>query len=294
MKFYRQITSNWDENQVKILRQYNIDVDTGINYINIYDLDLYLQLIPLFEKWDVGLDFLGEDFTKREILSSGFCIIGFWNMFGYPMPENDGGYLYKTYDTKDMCNECGVGLEQKDDFRVRKVPKYPIWGLGWIFDEFFVRTDLYKKVFKPLGIGCRPLRKYKDDSIIDSYVQLVIPVIDEPLDLSFYKSQTCPKCGETKYEAKTYGYYPLQEHPLPYIYKSKEFFGDGFSADRKIFVSALVRDKMIENGMMGFRNFVPCAKAEELSIKNQGIEEWKRVGRKKEIDISNVIIAIPD
>ena len=37
MKFYRQITSNWDENQVKILRQYNIDVDKGINRINIYD-----------------------------------------------------------------------------------------------------------------------------------------------------------------------------------------------------------------------------------------------------------------
>ena len=250
-------------------------------------------MIPFLEEWNIS-DSLGVTFTKNEILSSGFCIIEFWNMFGYPMPDNDGSYLYKTYDTKDMCNECGVGLEQKDDFRVRKVPKYPIWGLGWIFDEFFVRTDLYKKVFKPLGIGCRPLRKYKDDSIIDTYVQLVIPVIDEPLDLSFYKSQTCPKCGETKYEAKTYGYYPLQEHPLPYIYKSKEFFGDGFSADRKIFVSALVRDKMIENGMMGFRNFVPCAKAEELSIKNQGITEWKKADRKREIDLSNVIIAIPD
>ena len=293
MKFYRQITSNWDERQVEILRQHNINVKMGINILNIYDLNLYKLMIPFLEEWNIS-DSLGVTFTKNEILSSGFCIIEFWNMFGYPMPDNDGSYLYKTYDTKDMCNECGVGLEQKDDFRVRKVPKYPIWGLGWIFDEFFVRTDLYKNVFKPLGIGCRPLRKYKDDSIIDTYVQLVIPVIDEPLDLSSYKSQTCPKCRDTKYEAKTYVYYPLQEHPLPYIYKSKEYFGDGFSANRKIFVSALVRDKMIENGMMGFRNFVPCAKAEELSIKNQGIEEWKRVGRKKVIDLSNVIIAIPD
>lgn len=51
---------------------------------------------------------------------------------------------------------------------------------------------------------------------------------------------------------------------------------------------------MIENGMMGFRNFVPCAKAEELSIKNQGITEWKKQKENKEIDMSNVIIAIPD
>ena len=293
MKFYRQITSNWDENQVKILRQYNIDVDKGINRINIYDLDLYKQLIPLFEMWDVGLDFLGEDFTKREIVSAEYCIIKSWNSCGYPMPDYNMGYLYNTYEKKYVCSVCGIDKVQKDDFRVRKVPKYPIWGLGWIFDEFFVRTDLYEKIFKPLGIGCRPLRKYKDDSIIDSYVQLVIPVIDEPLDLSSYKSQTCPKCGETKYEAKTYGYYPQQEHPLPYIDKSKEFFGDGFSANRKIFVSALVRDKMIENGMLKYRDFVPCAKSEELSVKNQNMLEWQFAGRNKK-HICKMIVAIPN
>ena len=293
MKFYRQITSNWDENQVKILRQYNIDVDKGINRINIYDLDLYKQLIPLFEMWDVGLDFLGEDFTKREIVSAEYCIIKSWNSCGYPMPDYNMGYLYNTYEKKYMCSVCGIDMVQKDDFRVRKVPKYPIWGLGWIFDEFFVRTDLYKNVFKPLGIGCRPLRKYKDDSIVDTYVQLVIPVIDEPLDLSFYDPQTCPKCGVTKYDPKVRGFSPLQDHPLPYIYKSKEFFGDGFSANRKIFVSAFVRDMMIENGLFKLRSFSPCAKAEELSVKNQNMPEWLYARRNKK-HISKMIVAIPD
>ena len=97
-------------------------------------------------------------------------------------------------------------------------------------------------------------------------MQLVLPVIDEPLELSYYESLTCPECGETKYDAMTCGYYPLQEHPLPFIYKSKEFFGSGFSANRKIFVSAYLRDLMIEKGMMKHQNFVPCAKAEELGI----------------------------
>ena len=243
-------------------------------------------------KWDV-LDTLGFEFTKKEVLSSDYCVIDRWNLFGYPMPDNDGSYLYKTYDTKEMCRECGVGLEQKDDFRVKKVPKYPFWGLGWIFDEFFVRIDLYEKIFKPLGIGCRPLRKYKDDSIIDSYVQLVIPVIDESLDLSLYDPQTCAKCGVTKYDAKVHGFYPLHHHPLPYIYKSKEFFGDGFSANRKIFVSALVRDKMIENGMLKYRDFVPCAKSEELSVKNQNMLEWQFAGRNKK-HICKMIVAIPN
>ena len=292
MKIYRSISHYWEKDQVHILRQFNIDVQEGSNGFNLYDVKIYSELAPLFMKWDV-LDTLGFEFTKKEVLSSDYCVIDRWNLFGYPMPDNDGSFLYKTYDTKEMCRECGVGLEQKDDFRVKKVPKYPFWGLGWIFDEFFVRIDLYEKIFKPLDIGCRPLRKYKDDSIIDSYVQLVIPVIDESLDLSLYDPQTCAKCGVTKYDAKVHGFYPLHHHPLPYIYKNKEFFGDGFSANRKIFVSALVRDKMIENGMLKYRDFVPCAKSEELSVKNQNMLEWQFAGRNKK-HICKMIVAIPN
>lgn len=279
MRVYRQISDNWDKNQVRVMHQYNIDVQEGIYSFNVYDLKLYTELKPLFDKWEVS-DYMGVHFTKKEILSSDYCKIEYWNMCGYPMPDNDHGYLYNTYETRNLCSKCGIGKVQKDDFRVKKVPKYPIWGLGWVFDEFFVRTELYEKIFKPLGIECRSLRKYKDDSIFESYVQLVIPVIDEPLDLSLYDPQVCPKCGVTKYDPKIRGFYPLQETPLPYIYKSKEFFGDGFSANRKIFVSALLQGLMIENGMFKLRDFSPCAKAVELSVKNEGMMEWLNAGRK--------------
>ena len=295
MKIFRHITHNWNNAQVATLRKSNIfNVETGVDRFYIYDLNLYKKLIPLFKKWEVNLDFIGTDFSKKEILSAEYCIVEDWNTCGYPMPDGDMGYLYNTYETKDMCPRCGIGLVQKDDFRVRRLPKYPFWGLGWIFDEFFVRTDLYEKIFKPLGIECRPIRKYKKDTIIDSFVQLVIPVIDEALDLSAYAPEICPHCGATKYDPKPLGYYPQHEHPLPHIYKSKEYFGDGFSANRKIFVSAMVRDLMIENKMMRYRDFVPCAKAEELGIKNQGLQEWIDAGwKRKEIDLSNIIVAIP-
>ena len=287
MRVYRQISDNWDKNQVRVMHQYNIDVQEGIYSFNVYDLKVYTELKPLFDKWEVS-DYMGVHFTKKEILSSDYCKIEYWNMCGYPMPDNDHGYLYNTYETRNLCSKCGIGKVQKDDFRVKKVPKYPIWGLGWVFDEFFVRTDLYEKIFKPLGIECRPLRKYKNGSIIASYVQLVIPVIDEPLDLSYYESLTCSKCGMTKYDAMTYGYYPLQEHPLPYIYKSKEFFGDGFSANRKIFLSAFLRDMMIENHMFTYRNFVPCAKAEELNIKNHELMKWPKPKRTMGYEATNL------
>jgi len=280
MQFFRQITSNWDKNQVAILRQHGIKVEVGMVRFNIYDLNLYKELAPLFNEWDVNLDFIGTDFTNKELLSADYCVINRWNSFGYPMPDKNMGYLHNTYETKDMCSECGEGLVQTGDFRVRKVPKYPFWGLEWIFDEFFVRTDLYEQIFKPLGIGSRPLRKYKDDSIIDSYVQLLIPVIDEPLELSTYESQLCSKCSAIKYDPKPHGYFPLQEHPLPYIYKSKEFFGDGFSAFRRIYVSAYLRDLMIAKGITKLRSFVPCASPEYLNFKNQGMKEWLNVRRK--------------
>lgn len=273
MKVYRKISDNWDKNQVEILHRYNIDVQEGIDRFDISDLNLYKDLKPLLDKWEV-IDNLGTEFTKKEVLSAEYCVLVGWNSFGYPMPDNDLGYLYKTYETKYMCHVCGIGTVQKEDFRVKKVPKYPIWGLEWVFDELFVHTDLYEKFFKPLGIACRPLRKYKDDSIIDSYVQLVIPVIEESLDLTLYEPEICKECGVTKYTPKIRGYYPLHKHPLPYIYKSKEYFGGGFSADRKIFVSALVRDFMIESGMLKYYYFVPCAKSEDLDIKNQDLLKW--------------------
>lgn len=294
MRIYRHISNNWDKEQIMILHQYNIVVQEGIDGFNIYDLNLYKEMIPLLEKWDVS-DTLGTEFTKKEILSAEYCVLNRWNLFGYPMPDNDNGYLELTYDTMNLCNNCGIGKIQKDDFRVKRFPKYPFWGLGWIFDEFIIETALYEKIFKPLGIACRTIRKYrkKDDGpIIERYVQLVLPVIDEPLDLSYYESLKCPRCGMTKYDAMTFGYYPLQAHPLPHIYKSKEFFGDGFSAHRKVFVSAHIRDLMIENKMVNYKDFVPCAKAEELNIKNHDLLEWPAPKRTMGFDCSHINIAI--
>ena len=37
---------------------------------------------------------------------------------------------------------------------------------------------------------------------------------------------------------------------------------------------------MIENGMFKLRDFSPCAKAVELSVKNEGMMEWLNAGRK--------------
>lgn len=274
MKLYKRIFNNWEKEQTQILHQYGFDVEEGCDVFKIYDKNVYFELRDLLKKWDSS-ETLGIDFTKKEILSAQYCIINKWQPFGYPMPDDDAGYLHLTYDKDKMCDKCWLDKIQKSDFRVRKVPKYPMWSLEWVYDELFVRKDLYEKIFKPLGIECRSLRKYKDDSVIDSYVQLVIPVIEEPLDLYSYQSQKCSVCGTVKYDVEVQGYFPLQEHPLPYIYKSKEFFGDGYASIRRIFVSGKLRDLMIENGLIKVNDLVPCATPEEVIIKNQGRKEWE-------------------
>ena len=38
MKYHRQIAHNWNEIQVQILRENNINVQLGIDSFNIYDL----------------------------------------------------------------------------------------------------------------------------------------------------------------------------------------------------------------------------------------------------------------
>lgn len=255
MKKVISIGANWDENQVEILRSYNIKVNAGCDRFEIYDDKIYDELKPLFDKWNV-MESFGWDFSKSEILSAKYCIIGSIRDYGYPMPDNDMTWVSNTY--KSFCNKCGIHTLQIEDFRVKKVPKYPIWRLTWVPDELFVRKDLYEKVFKPLGIECRNIRNYKTNEVIDSCVQLIIPVINDTIDVSTHESQKCPHCGVTKYDAKLHGFFPLQEEPLPYIYKSKEFFGPGALAYRKIFVSALVRDLMIENKILSYKWFVPC------------------------------------
>jgi len=279
MKYHRQIAHNWNEIQVQILRENNINVQLGIDSFNIYDLKLYKKIKPLLEKWEVNLDYIGVDFTKKERDSAQYSIIDRWNSFGYPMPDSDLSYLYNTYETKNMCKKCGIGAIQKEDFRVLKTPKYPVWGLEWVYDELFIRKDLYRKIFEPLGIGFRHMRNFKNDSIVDSYIQLEIPLINESLDFPSYYPNKCPICGVIKYDPKVQGFYPLHKHPLPYIYKSMEYFGSGFSAYRKIFVSAFIRNLMIKNGIFKIGAFIPCAKSEDLSTLNHDFQEWSNARR---------------
>lgn len=73
---------------------------------------------------------------------------------GYPQPQNDFGYINKTYDNLNACPTCNIGLKQKDEFRFRSEPKAKhsqFLGLNWVFDQIFVR-QIVKDIFEEENI----------------------------------------------------------------------------------------------------------------------------------------------
>jgi len=70
-----------------------------------------------------------------------------------------------------------MGLVQKAPFRMRGEPK---WGtkhilqMNWVFDEFFVRIEVWDKVFRKFGIEKLPVVQHKTDKPLESVVQLKV------------------------------------------------------------------------------------------------------------------------
>ena len=65
---------------------------------------------------------------------------------------------------------------------------------------FSCKGDFYHRIFEPLGIGYRHVRQLRGDEIVDSVVQLDIPIIDEYLNIEENNEdcELCPVCGTKK------------------------------------------------------------------------------------------------
>jgi hypothetical protein len=116
---------------------------------------------------------------------------------GYPEPSDDDSYKALTFDLSEYCRICGTGWRQVAPFRMKKPPVWrrrSILQLNWIFDEYFVKPDLWKAVFEPFGIGYWPVVLNKTGAEIESVVQLkVSDLTDTRLEGVAYN--VCPQCG---------------------------------------------------------------------------------------------------
>ncbi|WP_019502248.1 hypothetical protein [Pseudanabaena sp. PCC 6802] len=251
MKIIHQIFHNWTSNEITVLKKYGINLEPGYQKIFLDEDEIYQELKPILDKWGV-LDMASTEFSGKDFsVSTSFMFYPAWQT-GYPQPEDDFKYINTTYDTSNYCSKCGLGLIQKESFRFKKEPK---WGkkktlmLNWVFDEIFVKDDIYEKIFMPLNIDYKPVFLYKKETIIESVVQLIIPEAIEPLNLKNCPFLLCEACGRKKYFPMTRGFFPafLSDYLPNTFVKSQEYYGSGASASKWMFLPKEIRDLLLIN-----------------------------------------------
>jgi hypothetical protein len=149
---------------------------------------------------------------------------------GYPMPDNNFGYLEGTYDSSKGCKICGIGKVQKESFRIARKPnleKKSMFQLNWVFGEYFIRKDLWQSIFEPLKIGFIPVIHHKSGSTIDDIVQIKVDCVAKVVSNSEeLKKETCAKCLSVKYNMQTTLPQLHNSIDAP-IFKSEEWWGSG-------------------------------------------------------------------
>jgi len=215
------------------------------------------------------LDLVRTEFTEDELEKSHLLMMRPGWISGYPMSDMDFGYRQMTYDLTDYCSRCGIGFKQKSPFRMRGEPQ---WGkrhvlmLNWVFDEFFVRPEVWERVFRKYGVQCMPVLKHKAGQPLETVVQLNIDTYaTAPLKMGDAPRETCPTCHRTKFLPHRRGYVPsFTAKQNADIFKTQEYFGSGASAHHEIIVSSAVFREIRKNQLKGVL-FAPLEEAREDS-----------------------------
>ena len=263
MKRIRQINDRWTEEDVRFLSQFGIKAKVGHMILNIEEDEQYFVIRNHYkDRWDRYSDILHYEYSQKEIEESEYFILKGCYCCGYPQPDRDFKYESISFDSSKICPGCGCGRIQTNDLRVNKLSKHGFWGFSaWLLDEYFVSKNVYNEVFAPYGIEKRDV--IKAGKKLEDVFQLIIPVIGEPIDLSDRKQEICTVCGETKYTMQHFAYpfFPLHNHPLPGIYKTKEYFGSGHQAQHVLIISKDIVNKLLKSKDLKKEWLIPCRKS---------------------------------
>ena len=264
MEIFYKYFLNIDIDLQKEIANCGLNIELGLKSLIISHNDERFQRIYNLMS-DMGeVEQISTEFTKSEIGNAEYLQLNpSWHC-GYPMPDNDNGYYEMTFDLSVYCPKCGVGLKQKAPFRMKKEPnwgKKHITQLYWVYDEYFVKPEIWENIFKPLGIGKIPVLHYKTEKELETVVQLKVDKIasSELLINSDQKRNTCESCGRLKYYPYVRGFYPKfgeDVDPSIHMIKTKEYWGSGASADRSIIVSHELYHLINENKIKGV-SFTP-------------------------------------
>ena len=241
MKIIHNLSLNVDSRIRQDFLAHGIELREGFTSFRIAETDEnWPNIQPLITKYRVN-DICDTKFTAGELrAANNVSMQPAWH-HGYPEPSDDFGYRYVTYDTSNYCRKCGCGLLQRGAFRFSKEP---VWGkkhilqLNWVFDEFFVRPEVWEKVFKPFGIDKLEVLHVKTEKPLETAVQIRIPEDKVPLVIGDNPISTCKECGRVKA-------LPIARGPLPalqfstdqHIFETQDYFGDGARAFNEVLIS---------------------------------------------------------
>jgi hypothetical protein len=222
-----------------------------------FDLDEANESWPQAQRWIAArraVDIVRTEFSQQEIADARWLeLVPDWHR-GYPQPKPDVfGYREITYDTSEYCAQCGTGLRQEASFQMKGEPK---WGrngilqLNWVFDEYFVSPAVWTNVFEPLGVGYRHVQSTRGTelkTVIQLVVDQEIDVVTEGLPM-----ERCMKCGRAKYTPVTRGLSPaVASKPAGDMVKTRQYFGSGASAFKRIIVSQMLARSLAARNIRG-------------------------------------------
>jgi hypothetical protein len=78
-----------------------------------------------------------------------------------------------------------------------------MFELTWIYDEIFVKRELYDRVFKKAGVDCWPVLLFKKETLIECTVQLKIPQVETPMAFKNHPYEVCNICKRKKYRPRS-------------------------------------------------------------------------------------------
>lgn len=233
--------------------------------VEVYEDDeRWAQVQALVRRYDEDTaDIVDTTFSEDEILSARWLQweARWWN--DYPFPDNNFGYRARVNDTSNYCATCGIGAVQRQPFQIKKVPR---WGRRWAFhlhwehEKWFIRRDVFEKLFAPAGMSSWPVWDRRG-RVIESVLQLNVDKLPRvSLAPQGWPTEQCPDCGRVKYNWVGAGLFaPLAECPSveqPCVV-SQEWFGSEGEADRATFISheffQAIRKAKLDSKTMRYR-----------------------------------------
>jgi len=263
MKIIHRVAVSASDAQIEVLSDHGIEYKQLGGRSILFLLDeahaAWPVIAPLIAKWGAS-DLIMTEFDREELTAAQYLRMRpAWHC-GYPMPDDDNGYMQITYDDKDYCTECGIGLKQQSPFRMSREPRWgskQILQLNWVMDEFFATPEAWEHVFKPFGVDCLPVIGHRTGRPLNAVIQLRVTSMSTPVgEPGGFLRETCPTCKREKMCGTSPGRFPHVELMTnTHMAKTPDYFGprpgDGPVAWHKIIISAALYKAIVSHKLKG-------------------------------------------